>query len=106
VKEDELSYGRMNKRFHDTMIEGAQNGLLADLVRRVYAIPFVAPGVIAFNKVASEEVFPILVSGHHQHHAVVDAIDARQPDVAEILMRGHSSPARRSLGLTRSDPTG
>jgi GntR family transcriptional regulator of vanillate catabolism len=99
VKEDELSYAAMNRRFHDTIVEGAENELLADLVRRVYAIPFVAPGIVAFNKVPIEEVFPILVSGHHQHHAIVDAIEARQPDVAETMMRGHSSPARRSLGL-------
>jgi GntR family transcriptional regulator of vanillate catabolism len=101
VKEDELSYGRMNKRFHDTIVRGAENELLSDLIRRVYAIPFVAPGIVAFNKVPIEEVFPILVSGQHQHHAIVDAIDARQPELAEMLMRGHSTPARRSLGLTR-----
>jgi GntR family transcriptional regulator of vanillate catabolism len=103
VKEDELSYASMNQSFHDAIVRGAENELLAELVRRVYAIPFVAPEIVAFNKVPSQEVFPILVSGHHQHHAIVDAIEARQPDVAEMLMRGHSSPARRSLGLTHAD---
>jgi GntR family transcriptional regulator of vanillate catabolism len=99
---DELVYGRMNKRFHQAILGGARNALLSDLIHRVYSIPFVAPDVVAFNKVPLSEVFPILSSGHHQHHAVVDAIEARQPDVADMLMRGHSSPARRSLGLARS----
>jgi GntR family transcriptional regulator, vanillate catabolism transcriptional regulator len=100
VKEDEAAYARMNRRFHDLIVEGAENGLLADLIQRVYAVPFVAPGIVAFNRVPIEEAFPILVSGHHQHHAIVDALEARQADVAEMLMRGHSTPARHSLGLT------
>ena len=49
----------------------------------------------------SAEVFEILRSGQHQHHAIVDAIVAGNADLAEALMRGHSSPARRSLGLAR-----
>lgn len=103
VKEDEAAYARMNRRFHDIIVAAAGNALLADLIHRVYAVPFVAPGVVAFNRIPLEEVFPILVSGHHQHHAIVDALEARQPEVAETLMRGHSSPARRSLGLTREN---
>lgn len=99
VKEDEDAYASMNGRFHDLIVGGARDPLLSDLVHRVYSVPFVAPNVVAFKRMPLEEVYPILMSGNHQHHAIVDAIDAGQPDVAETLMRGHSSPARRSLGL-------
>jgi GntR family transcriptional regulator of vanillate catabolism len=102
VKEDEERYGRMNERFHQAIVRGAGNALLTDLIARVYAIPFVAPGVVAFNKIAEDEVFPILMGGHHQHHAIVDAIEAGKPEVAEMLMRGHSTTARKSLGIDRS----
>jgi GntR family transcriptional regulator of vanillate catabolism len=105
VKEDEAAYARMNRRFHDLIVYGARDPLLSELIHRVYAVPFVAPGVLAFNRVAFDDIFPILMSGHHQHHAIVDAIDAGQPDVAESLMRGHSSPARRSLGLDKMPET-
>ena len=101
VKEDEEAYARMNRRFHDVIVGGARDPLLAELIHRVYSVPFVAPGVVAFNRIEWDRIFPILVSGHHQHHAIVDAIEAGQADVAEMLMRGHSSPARRSLGLDR-----
>lgn len=101
-KEDENAYARMNRRFHDIIVAGARDSLLADLVHRVYSIPFVAPGVVAFNRVPLDEIFPILMSGHHQHHAIVDAIAAGQSEVAETLMRGHSAPAWRSLGLDKS----
>ena len=103
VKEDEHAYARMNRRFHDTIVAGARDPLLSELIHRVYSVPFVAPGVVAFNRVPLDEIYPILVAGHHQHHAIVDAIEAGQPDVAETLMRGHSSPARRSLGLDRPE---
>jgi GntR family transcriptional regulator of vanillate catabolism len=103
VKEDEVAYARMNRRFHDTIVGGARDPLLAELIHRVYSVPFVAPGVVAFNRIEWDRIFPILVSGHHQHHAIVDAIEAGQADVAEMLMRGHSSPARRSLGLDRPE---
>ena len=41
----------------------------------------------------------ILQTGQRQHHAIVDAIEAGQADLAELLMRGHSAPARKTLGL-------
>jgi GntR family transcriptional regulator of vanillate catabolism len=106
VKEDENAYARMNRRFHDLIVGGARDPLLADLIQRVYSVPFVAPGVVAFNRLSLDQIFPILMSGHHQHHAIVDAIDAGQSQVAETLMRGHSSPAWRSLGLDRSPESG
>lgn len=99
VKDDEEAYADMNGRFHDLIVGGARDPLLKDLVQRVYSVPFVAPNVVAFKRVPLDEIYPVLVSGHHQHHAIVDAIEAGQPDIAESLMRGHSSPARRSLGL-------
>ena len=99
VKQDEEAYARMNGRFHDLIVGGAHDPLLKELIQRVYSVPFVAPSVVAFKRMPLEEIYPILMSAQHQHHAIVDAIEAGQPDVAETLMRGHSSPARRSLGL-------
>jgi GntR family transcriptional regulator of vanillate catabolism len=89
----------MNGRFHDLIVSGARDPLLADLIHRVYSVPFVAPSVVASNRIPLDEIYPILMSGHRQHHAIVDAIEQGQPDLAENLMRGHSTPARRTLGL-------
>jgi len=99
VKEDEDTYAQMNGRFHDLIVSGARDPLLADLIHRVYSVPFVAPSVVASNRIPLDEIYPILMSGHRQHHAIVDAIEQGQPDLAENLMRGHSTPARRTLGL-------
>jgi GntR family transcriptional regulator of vanillate catabolism len=102
VKDDESAYADMNREFHDLIVNGAQDPLLSDLIHRVYSVPFVAPNVVAFNRIPLDEIYPILMSGNHQHHAIVDAIEDGQADLAETLMRGHSSPARRSLGLEGS----
>jgi GntR family transcriptional regulator of vanillate catabolism len=99
VLEDEFAYATMNGRFHDLIVSGARDALLADLIHRVYSVPFVAPNVVASNRIPLDEIYPILMSGHRQHHAIVDSIESGQPDVAESLMRGHSTPARRTLGL-------
>lgn len=99
ILEDEEAYAQMNGRFHELIVTGARDALLADLVHRVYSVPFVAPNVVASNRIPLDEIYPILMSGHRQHHAIVDAIESGQPDVAESLMRGHSTPARRTLGL-------
>lgn len=104
VKDDEGAYAAMNGLFHDLIVNGARDPLLKDLIQRVYSVPFVAPGVVAFKNIPLDEIYPILTSANHQHHAIVDAIEAGQPDVAETLMRGHSSPARRSLGLEGGIP--
>jgi GntR family transcriptional regulator of vanillate catabolism len=110
-REDDLAddapyhYSLMNQRFHQLIVEAAGNHLLTDLIHRVYSVPFAAPGVVAFNDVQREEVLSILSSGQHQHHAIVDALEAGQPDLAEALMRGHSSVARRSLGVQRANGT-
>jgi GntR family transcriptional regulator of vanillate catabolism len=99
VKEDEEAYAEMNGRFHDMIVNGARDPLLGDLIQRVYSVPFVAPNLVASNRIPLDEIYPILMSGQRQHHAIVDAVEQGQPDLAESLMRGHSTPARRTLGL-------
>lgn len=96
---DAEEYARINARFHTIIVGNANDPLLTDLIHRVYAVPFVGPDIVAFNNISRPEMFSILNSGHHQHHAIVDAIEAGQADLAERLMRGHSSPARKSLGI-------
>jgi GntR family transcriptional regulator of vanillate catabolism len=106
VKEDEEAYAVMNGRFHDMIVNGARDPLLGDLVQRVYSVPFVAPSVVASNRIPLDEIYPILMTGHRQHHAIVDAIESGQSDLAESLMRGHSTPARRTLGLEGATASG
>lgn len=99
VADDEQSYASMNERFHEIIVEGARNPLLLSLLQRVYQVPLVGPGVVPFNRVPIELIYPLILAGHHQHHAIVDAIDAGEGAAAESMMRAHVIIARRSLGL-------
>ncbi len=99
IRDEQEAYAGMNMRFHTLIVDAACDALLAELIHRVYSVPFVSPGVVASTGIPAEEIPAVLQAGQRQHHAIVDAIEAGQPDLAEMLMRGHSAPARRTLGL-------
>lgn len=99
IRDEQEAYAGMNMRFHTLIVDAACDALLAELIHRVYSVPFVSPGVVASIGIPAEEIPAVLQAGQRQHHAIVDAIEAGQPDLAEMLMRGHSAPARRTLGL-------
>ena len=99
IRDEQEAYAAMNMRFHTLIVDAACDALLAELIHRVYSVPFVSPGVVASTGIPAEEIPAVLQTGQRQHHAIVDAIEAGQPDLAEMLMRGHSAPARRTLGL-------
>lgn len=99
IRDEQEAYAQMNMRFHSLLVDAAHDALLSELIHRVYSVPFVSPGVVASTGIPAEEIPAILQTGQRQHHAIVDAIEAGQPDLAELLMRGHSAPARKTLGL-------
>ncbi len=99
IRDEQEAYAGMNLRFHELIVAAADDALLAELIHRVYSVPFVSPGVVASIGIPPEEIPAILQTGQRQHHAIVDAIAAGQPDLAEMLMRGHSAPAKKTLGL-------
>lgn len=99
IRDEQEAYAEMNMRFHTLIVDAARDALLAELIHRVYSVPFVSPGVVASTGIPAEEIPTVLQTGQRQHHAIVDAIEAGQSDLAEMLMRGHSAPARRTLGL-------
>ena len=99
IRNEQEAYAAMNLRFHRLIVDAAEDALLAELIHRVYSVPFVSPGVVASTGIPAAEIPAILQIGQRQHHAIVDAIEAGQADIAEALMRGHSGPARQSLGV-------
>lgn len=97
--EDELQYGEVNARFHELLLEGAANPLLETLTQRCNAVPFTSPSAMAFHGVSRDKVFQLLSDAHRQHHAIVDALEKRQPDRAEFLLREHALMQEQSMQL-------
>lgn len=103
-KGDEFSYGQMNERFHNAIIEAADNSIISDLVSKLHHVPFVTPTVIAFDKKNATEIFDLLYHAHRQHHAIADALENGQGARAEALLKEHVYSQKQSMNLAGHRP--
>jgi GntR family transcriptional regulator of vanillate catabolism len=92
-------YVGFNERFHALLVALARSDVVAQAVERVMLLPFASPA--AFVQVQGDlpESFEILQQAQFQHHALVEAIRARQGTRAENLAREHSRLALRNLEI-------
>lgn len=95
--DDEMIYAEANETFHQTIIYGADSNILKEMYDRVKVVPFVAPKSLAFRQLGHEKAFPILFVAHAQHHAVFQAIKAKDPTRAEAVFREHAYSQRASM---------
>lgn len=103
---DELHYGEMNARFHRIVVENAGSSILQTFIDRLNVLPFVTPGVIAFDYVTPSQAFDLLFRAHGQHHAIVQAIRHRDGARAESVFREHANQQRQSMfERPRTEPT-
>lgn len=98
IEEDKAQeYEAMNIRFHDAIVEAAGNRALANALSLNDKVPFAGAGAVAFRD--ARLMLRQFVTGHGQHHAIVEAIEAGEGARAEALMREHALIARKSLNL-------
>jgi GntR family transcriptional regulator, vanillate catabolism transcriptional regulator len=95
--EDVQTYGRMNGRFHALIVDSADSPLLESFVARLNRLPFIAPEIIAFDKIDGRAAFTQLFRAHGDHLAIVDALRARDATRAEFLFREHANRQRQSM---------
>jgi GntR family transcriptional regulator of vanillate catabolism len=98
----EERYGLMNDRFHSTVLDGARNSLLVDLIARCNVVPFTAPNVIAFEDHDDAEIVDLLRYAHRQHHAIVNALRSADTMRAEMLFREHAMTQESSMAIGES----
>jgi GntR family transcriptional regulator, vanillate catabolism transcriptional regulator len=103
-KADEISYGEMNERFHNAIIDGLENGIISDLISRLHRVPFVTPLTIAFDDKATRQVYDLLRHAHNEHHAITDALEHGQGARAEALLKEHVYSQKRSMNLSEHRP--
>ncbi|MGZ3346659.1 MAG: GntR family transcriptional regulator [Caulobacteraceae bacterium] len=99
--EDEQLYGAMNARFHALVVESGGTPLLRGLLDRINRVPFVAPAVIVFDEIGLPKAYELLFRAHGTHHAIVDALKARDGARAEALFREHAHEQRLSMFTRR-----
>lgn len=97
MPEDEELYGQMNARFHNIINEHAGSELTSMFIKRLNAVPFVAPSAIAFKNLGLDKAYEHLFRAHGQHHAIVNAIRSGDGQRAEFLFREHGQAQVASL---------
>jgi DNA-binding GntR family transcriptional regulator len=94
---DETRYLEINQQFHDLICDGAHNGTLATMTRELRT------RLGPFRQSQSETQARRLALSHDEHAAIVDAIQASDPDAAYDAMRRHNARLSSSvLALLRA----
>jgi GntR family transcriptional regulator of vanillate catabolism len=101
-------YRGINGDFHDTLLAAARNRMLVEMIRICHHVPVSSSrNIVAFEHRDVRR-------RHDDHHRIYDAIMAREPWRAEMLMREHVSSVKASLvkslternGDNETDPAG
>ena len=88
---DRAVYSAVNAAIHETLHAAAGSRLLGDMIPLCQRVPFSSPR----NVVAVEE--REVRRRHDDHHRIVEAVMAREPWRAEVLMREHVAGVKTSL---------
>jgi GntR family transcriptional regulator of vanillate catabolism len=93
-----LAYVELNALFHSQLVQLAKSEIITRAVSRVMAFPFASPAsLLASHAQLSQR--EILLVAQHQHHALVEAIQAGHGTRAEEIAREHARISKRSLDL-------
>ncbi len=99
VDSDEAAFGAMNDRFHSALLAAADSPIIAGALASNDCIPFAGAGAIAFDATDMQAMFDALYFAHMQHHAIRDALEARQSVRAEFLMCEHVNSMKSSINM-------
>jgi GntR family transcriptional regulator of vanillate catabolism len=84
-------YRSINGDFHDTLLAAARNRMLAEMIRICHHVPVSSSrNIVAFEHRDVRR-------RHDDHHRIFEAVMAREPWRAELLMREHVSGVKASL---------
>ncbi|MDN2579037.1 FCD domain-containing protein [Aquibium sp. ELW1220] len=83
-------YHAANIDFHEAIMTGCGNDLIAHAYERIRHLPFAALGTLAFEPTLEKRDRIRLSVGHSQHVIILDALRRRDAARAEAMMREHS----------------
>ena len=84
-------YRGINGDFHDTLLSAARNRMLSEMIRICHHVPVSSSrNVVAFE-------YHDVRRRHDDHHRIFEAVIAREPWRAEMLMREHVASIKASL---------
>jgi GntR family transcriptional regulator, vanillate catabolism transcriptional regulator len=95
--DDAFSYHEMNVLFHQTVIEASGNPAIVGALSKNDRLPFGSVRALTIDFNILDREYWRLRYAHMQHHAIFEALCARQGARAESLMREHASAATTDL---------
>jgi GntR family transcriptional regulator of vanillate catabolism len=93
------AYARLNEQFHSIVIDLADSAMLSRQIARAVTLPFASAGAFVMVQASLPEAHVMFTVAQDQHRCIVRAIEAREGERAEALMREHARLARRNLEL-------
>ncbi|MBL4629504.1 MAG: GntR family transcriptional regulator [Roseicyclus sp.] len=98
-------YQEANVLFHETIMNGCGNDLIAHTFERIAMLPLTSLGSLMFKATNPRRERMRLTVGHSQHVIIFDALLKRDAARAEAMMREHSHAALNysDLFVTTSD---
>lgn len=86
----------MNARFHQTLVDAAQNAPLAAALDHVSKTPLAGAGALSLNGALPLLEFGFIQRAQHDHEDVLAALQAGEGTRAENLMRDHAYRSRNN----------
>lgn len=96
-------YVQLNARFHELLARMAASDVVQRQLERVKTLPFASPNGFVLARASGPDARDSLVVAQAQHRAVLDAIQRRQGERAEALMREHARIAHANLRAALAD---
>ncbi|RVV97886.1 GntR family transcriptional regulator [Mesobaculum littorinae] len=91
------TFAALNSEFHGLLADLSRSDIFRGEIARTTVIPFASPSAFVPNHLTRERFFISLMHAQTQHHAIVEAIGARQGGRAETLVREHAQDPRRNI---------
>jgi GntR family transcriptional regulator of vanillate catabolism len=90
-------YVAHNRQFHALLAEMSGSAIVRRQIERVITLPFASPDAFVMVQTSGPRARDTLVVAQAQHHAVMQAIDAREGTRAAGVMHEHAQIARANL---------
>jgi len=97
------TYTDLNESFHAELVNLAKSAMLRRSVEDVKTLPFASPSALVFARSKLPRAAEMIIVGHEQHHAILEAVECRQGTRAEALAREHAQLSRRNLEISLTD---
>jgi GntR family transcriptional regulator of vanillate catabolism len=93
------AYVELNEQFHRIVIDLADSVVLCRQIARAVTLPFASASAFVMVQAQLPEARILFMVAQDHHHCIARAIEAREGQRAEALMREHARLARRNLEL-------